>query len=334
MRTQRFGIEIEMTGITREKAAIVMAEYFSRSSVHSGGTYDSYMTMDSSNRVWKVVRDTSIRCESSRGPTNNKDYSVELVSPICRYEDIETIQELVRKLRGAGAKVNVSCGIHVHVDASSHNEKTLRTLVNIMASKEDILYKALDVKVNREHYCKKTDLQFLEVLNHKAPRTMDELERMWYDGPTGRYSHYDSTRYHALNLHSVFSKGTVEFRLFNSTLHAGEVKTYIQLCLAISHQALVQRGASRNKTQTANEKYTFRTWLLRLGMIGDEFKTARGHLLKRLEGNIAWKDPMQAVAQRERLAVQREEIEEVPIETVEENEQEQEEEPQGFSMTM
>ena len=30
--------------------------------------------------------------------------------------------------------------------------------------------------------------------------------------------------------------------LFNSTLHAGEVKSYIQLCLAISHQALVQRG--------------------------------------------------------------------------------------------
>ena len=33
-------------------------------------------------------------------------------------------------------------------------------------------------------------------------------------------------------------KGTIEFRLFNSTLHAGEVKSAIQLCLAISHQAL------------------------------------------------------------------------------------------------
>lgn len=121
----------------------------------------------------------------------------------------------------------------------------------------------------------------------------------------GRYDHYDNSRYHALNLHSVFSKGTIEFRLFNSTLHAGEVKSYIQLCLAISHQALVQRGASRAKTHPENEKYTFRTWLLRLGMIGDEFKTARQHLLKNLEGNIAWRDPAQAEAQKARLAAKR-----------------------------
>ena len=75
----------------------------------------------------------------------------------------------------------------------------------------------------------------------------------------------------------------------------------IQLCLAISNQALHQKGASRAKTQSPNEKYTFRTWLLRLGMIGDEFKTARTFLLEKLEGNIAWRDPAQAEAQKERL---------------------------------
>ena len=66
-------------------------------------------------------------------------------------------------------------------------------------------------------------------------------------------------------------------------------------------QALVQNKASRVKTHSSNEKYTFRTWLLRLGLIGDEFKTARHHLLKNLDGCIAWKDPQQAVMQRERL---------------------------------
>ena len=60
----------------------------------------------------------------------------------------------------------------------------------------------------------------------------------------------------------------------------------------------MQRRASRAKTNPENEKYTFRTWLLRLGMIGDEFKTARQHLLKNLEGNIAWRDPAQAEAQK------------------------------------
>ena len=210
--------------------------------------------------------------------------------------------------------------------------------MNIMASKEDLLYKTLQVQVSREQYCQKADTRFLDELNHKRPRTMDEVEEMWYNGRGGRYNHYDNSRYHALNLHSVFSKGTIEFRMFNSTLHAGEVKAYIQLCLAISHQALVQRGASRIKTQPENEKYTFRTWLLRLGMIGDEFKTARQHLLKNLEGNIAWRDPAQAEAQKARLAAKRlaeqsvdeQQSAEEPI--AENNEQEQD--APAFSMSM
>ncbi|MBO5048107.1 MAG: amidoligase family protein [Clostridia bacterium] len=170
---------------------------------------------------------------------------------------------------------------------------------------------------------------------------MDELESIWYNGRGGRYHHYDDTRYHGLNLHSVFSKGTIEFRLFNSTLHAGRVKTYIQLCLAISNQALHQKGASRSKTQSPNEKYTFRTWLLRLGMIGDEFKTARTFLLEKLEGNIAWRDPAQAEAQKERFAARRlAELEdhttpepEEPSDIVQDEDTDQDEEP-AFRISM
>ena len=232
-------------------------------------------------------------------------YSVEFVTPICNYDDIETIQELVRKLRGAGARVNSSCGLHCHIDASRHTPKTLRNIVNIMAAKEDLLYKALKVNVSREHYCQKMDTRFLDEINNRPPMSMEQFKSMWYDGEDYSYRHYDDTRYHALNLHSVFYKGTIEFRLFNSTLHAGEVKSAIQLCLAISHQALIQKSARHAKTQSDNEKYTFRTWLLRLGLIGDEFKTARHHLLKNLDGNIAWKDPVQAEKQKERLAQKR-----------------------------
>lgn len=306
MKNQRFGIEIEMTGLTRAAAARVIAGHFSTTAAHVGGNYDAYSIRDTEGRQWKVVSDSSIQCESRReSGIAGRSYAVEVVSPICRYDDIPTIQEIVRKLRSTGAKVNASCGIHVHVDAAPHTVTTLRNIVNIMAAKEDLLYKALRVKVSRENYCQKADTRFLDEMNRKRPSTMEELETLWYNGPTGRYSHYDETRYHGLNLHSVFSKGTIEFRLFNSTLHAGKVKSYIQLCLAISHQALEQKRASHARTHSDNEKYTFRTWLLRLGLIGDEFKTARGHLLKNLEGNIAWKDPAQAQAQKERLTRKR-----------------------------
>ena len=67
----------------------------------------------------------------------------------------------------------------------------------------------------------------------------------------------------------------------------------------------MQKSTRKAKTQSDNEKYTFRTWLLRLGLIGEEFKTARYHLLKNLDGNIAWKDPSQAERQKERLAARR-----------------------------
>ena len=329
MRTQKFGIEIEMTGITRAAVAQVIAGHFDTSATHVGGMYDAYAVRDGGNRQWKVVSDSSIHLETRRGQSRNTAYSVEFVSPICKYEDIGTIQELIRKLRSAGAKVNSSCGIHIHIDASPHDVKTLRNIVNIMAAKEDLLYKTLKVDVHREHYCAKADTRFLDELNSKRPSSMSDFEHIWYNGPSGRNYHYDESRYHGLNLHSVFSKGTIEFRLFNSTLHAGEIKSYIQLCMAISHQALVQKSASRIKTQSSNEKYTFRVWLLRLGLIGDEFKTARHHLLKNLDGNIAWKDPAQAEAQKQRLAEKRlaesvaQAMEQAPAppESTEENEQ-------------
>ena len=57
-----------------------------------------------------------------------------------------------------------------------------------MASKEDLLYKTLKVQVNREHYCQKADTRFLEELNHKRPKTMQEVEQMWYNGYGGRYN--------------------------------------------------------------------------------------------------------------------------------------------------
>ena len=101
--------------------------------------------------------------------------------------------------------------------------------------------------------------------------------------------HYNWTRYHALNLHSVFYRGTVEWRCFNSTLHAGKVAAYVNLCLAISAQAIAQRSTVMRKTQSENELFTFRVWLVRLGLNGEEFKHTRDHLLAHLEGDRAWR---------------------------------------------
>ena len=310
LKEQKFGIEIELTGITRSRAAEVVAEHFGTRSYYVGTYYDAYAARDSKQREWKFMSDASIEAQRKEGKAKveaSREYQTEMVSPICRYEDIMTIQELIRKLREAGAFANKSCGIHVHIDASPFDARTLRNITNIMASKEDLIYKALQVTVARQdRWCKPVEQSFLDNLNAKKPKSMEEVEGIWYGGRSRREIHYDDSRYHCLNLHSVFQKGTVEFRLFNGTVHAGKIKAYIQLCLAIGAQALNQSCASRRKTVTENEKYTFRTWLLRMGLIGDEFKTAREHLLKHLDGCIAWKDPAQAQAQKERMRKKRE----------------------------
>ena len=81
----------------------------------------------------------------------------------------------------------------------------------------------------------------------------------------------------------------MELRGFNSTLHAGEVRSYIVFALALNTQALTQSSASTKKPQAENEKFAMRTYLNRIGFIGDEFKACREHLCKRLSGCAAWR---------------------------------------------
>lgn len=197
LKDQRFGIEIEMTGITRQRAAQVAAEYFNTPSNHLGSYYDTYTVLDDSCRQWKFMSDSSIQAERKEGQCKVSaigEYQTEMVSPICRYEDIIPIQELIRKLKENGAITNSSCGIHVHIDASPFDARTLRNITNIMASKEDLIYKALGVSVARQNrWCQPVEQRFLEQLNSRRPRSMQEVEQIWYDGDSRRHTYYDTS---------------------------------------------------------------------------------------------------------------------------------------------
>ena len=291
MKTQTFGIEIETTGLGRRRTAEVIAEHFGTTAQYIGAHLDDWKIPMPDGRKWTVESDSSVT-----------DPSAEVVSPVCRWEDIEMVQEVVRALRKAGAKVDDSCGIHIHVGLGRHTPRTLRNLVNIINAKEDLLTQALGISYSRRgRWCREVDQAFLEILNSKKPDTMEAFAELWYRYSGGSSSdwrrcamrHYDHSRYHLLNLHATFSTErparTIEFRAFNGTLHAGEIKSYIQLCLAISAQAMNSKSASPARPETDNPKYTFRCWLLRLGFIGEEFETARMHLTKHLPGNAAWR---------------------------------------------
>ena len=302
MKKQTIGVEVEMNSITRQAAAKTAAEYFGTGRFEDTARRNGYYTWsawDAQGREWKFQRDVSIS-----GPDSEK---TELVTPILRYEDIETLQELCRRLRKAGAKSDATrgCGVHIHIGANGHTPQTLRNLANIMASHEELLVDALKLERNSNrygHYCKPVNPDFLHLLNRRKPTTMAALADVWYRGNGANYGrdhHYNESRYHMLNLHATFTKGTVEFRLFQfdapdgerqNGIHAGQLKSYIQLCLALSQMAKEVRTASAHPQQNENPKYAMRTWLLRLGFIGEEFATARDFLTRNLDGDAAFRN--------------------------------------------
>ncbi len=299
LKAQTIGVEIEMNNITRKAAAKLAAEFFGTRRWEDTDYRNGYRTFsawDQQGREWKFQYDSSID-----GPELSK---TELVTPILHYEDIDTLQELCRRLRKAGAKSDPTRGtaVHVHIGADGHTPQSLRNLINLMASHEQLIIDALQIDPGRvARYCKKVNPNLLAQLNKKKPKTMAELADIWYKSQGedyGRNHHYNHSRYAFANLHATFTKGTIEFRGWNflapadgkqNGIHCGLLKTFIQLSLAISARAKEMKSASAMVPAMDNPKFVMRTWLNSLGMIGDEFETARKFLTQNLEGDAAFR---------------------------------------------
>ena len=296
LKNQLFGVEVEMTGITREKAARLVAGVLGTTPSHpESNCYHTRTIADQAARKWKIMRDSSIEAIRNDGTSEPLDeYRVEFVTPPLNYSDIELLQNIIRKLRENGAKAHSSCGIHIHVDGANHTAVSLRRLVNFMTARQDLIYEALQIGDRESSWCHKLNKTLLDAMKKDKYLTKEKAEEIWYsranDGYCGGidHQHYNSTRYHGVNLHSFFTKGTVEFRLFNSTLHAGKIKAYIQFCLAVSAWAITSQEKIVFRSMdgyTPEQKVTIMRNILthRLGLYGDEFKTCRLHLMTPLK---------------------------------------------------
>tara|TARA_Y100000310_G_scaffold184844_1_gene184963 strand:+ start:950 stop:1807 length:858 start_codon:yes stop_codon:yes gene_type:complete len=264
-----FGVEVEQVGISR----------------HSTSTLNQINAMFTGRERFRQVSDSSITGYNSGS---------EFVSGIMKYSSLDNVQEAVRLIRQGGGKAHSSCGVHVHVDGSRfiQDPKALIRLVKIVDRYERHMYHALNAE-NRMtgQWSRPVDPAFMDRLDAlgKNP-TIDEIRNAWYDGSDRSHYRYDGSRYRLLNLHALFSKGTIEFRCFNSTIHAGKIKAYIQLSMMICCQALLSKKASRGQRTFSEDKakYEVRTWLVRLGAVGPEYKTLLHHLTKHLKGNASW----------------------------------------------
>lgn len=81
----------------------------------------------------------------------------------------------------------------------------------------------------------------------------------------------------------------VSFPWFPATPTPDEMNAYDTFICKLCEMARNQSRVNSSEKPVDNEKYAFRCFLLRLGFIGNEYKTARKILLKNLSGSSAFR---------------------------------------------
>jgi hypothetical protein len=281
-----FGVEIETSGRSRIQVATALAAAFPGWTVQrSGGYYDVETVVMPDGRKWSCMTDGSIIGEGT-----------EVVSPILQgAADLALLQEVVRVVRETGAKSSAAlgCGIHVHVGVRHLSAGQIGRLAKVVSKADGMIRTAVKVSESRARWCAPLGESYATACGKAT--SMEELAAAWYGGrDAARYApaeHYHQSRYRGLNLHSVFyranhgstaARGTVEFRYFDGTLHAGEIKSYVQLALALVCYAERSKAASA-KAMAVHARGPLASWrqfMLTLGLKGEAYATARLHLTK------------------------------------------------------
>lgn len=293
--TIRFGIEIEAMGLGLREAAMILSRCFNAPIQNGGGAsyLHRHFVTGEDGRQWSIVRDGSVG-----------DGGFEFVTPPCTVADVEKIQEVVRAFRRAGAYTNAETGMHIHVEAIQGERGTglntpaaVKRFASMIFAREELIVKAFEASDrSRGNWCRLLPTETIDRLNRRgADSDLNGLCAAWYNqrGFTTREAtylqHYDRSRYHGINLHSLFNRGaTVELRYFHSPIkHAGKMRAQLLFVLALVAKARNGRAATAKKVEIShgNEKYALRSYMLKLGMSGDYWKVCREHLLKPLAGN-------------------------------------------------
>ena len=179
--TLKFGIEIETINCPRPVLAQAIA------TVIPGAQLDGACVTGPDGRTWQVVNDGSLS-----GCVNG-----EIVSPILTYADIPTLQAIVRAVRAAGARVDASCGIHVHVDGARFDARSLANLIKLVHKQERLIEMSLGMQVRRlAQYCRPVDADFLATIERRPPTTIDALRTAWYGRDHAHASRYHHSRYY------------------------------------------------------------------------------------------------------------------------------------------
>jgi len=165
--------------------------------------------------------------------------------------------------------------LEVAVPIGEHSGKTLRNLVNMIYSKQPLIKKAFGLEEDI------VEDDFSIGVNETEIEILEDFQKALED--IGENS--------CPGIKFDFSQKTITFKFYKGDVSSEKFQVFTKFVALVNKNAKAKRYASAKVTATDNEKYTFRTWLLRLGMIGPEYKLARKILLEKLSGNGAFRKP-------------------------------------------
>ena len=155
----------------------------------------------------------------------------------------------------------------VHVSMDGHTGISLRNIINMVYSKEHLIKKVFEYDDNI------LNPEFVRKINEENLKETDELK-----------SALEGIENPGVDFN--FEEKNIIFKFCNN--HEKN-KSYIKFIEQLCRYAKKLKHASVKQVQTDNEKFAMRTWLIRLGFIGGDFKDFRKELLKNLEGNGAFR---------------------------------------------
>ena len=186
----------------------------------------------------------------------------ELVSPPLNFDNPDhraQVDTAVKALRSTGARTGEAAGIHIHIDASDLSAEQVACVARTFVKFEDILYRLASsgwrsMRPGAASFCR--PLTSSQVAGLSRAKSKAQVYNAYFDRSISsqeaeniRVSHSDSARYCGLNLQSWFYRGTIEFRIFNSSLNAERIQAYIAVCMALVEDA------RRGKKRSVNKAY-------------------------------------------------------------------------------
>jgi hypothetical protein len=262
-------MHIEKKTEDRKNIVKKLEEILGTKAVYQGMPSAAYRIGD-----YTVTRSGALEAEEEKADYEvlNTLYEAGLIEEI---HSEEKMQEEAKEAKEAGA-AEAPAAVAIALPMDGHTGATLRNLVNLLYQRASLINKATGAVFA-------ADAALAEALQTEGSITKERF--------------FEILKEHKEELTGLeFTEDKITFTGFADCASSDVLDAEMRLACFMNRQALSQKRIQPKAVAEENEKYSFRIWLIRMGMKGEEYKEARKILLKNLSGNCAFRTEEEARA--------------------------------------